>query len=350
MVDRVSTSGRLLNDLMVMQNSQQSLELLQYRVSTGKKFQQLKLYGNDAPRIVDLRNEISTRQAYMRSMDLTEGITGSYDAVLDRLAEAASEILDISSPIDAEDPAFLTDTTVLAENLMLEIESNLNVRIGDRYIFAGTNYGTAPVNDLRDLALYNETDIGTANTSETADTIPEFTVDAGGAATVQSYHSSWAGSPTTDEAAWRKTTLTIDDRQTVSYGITATDPAFQKLIDAVVRLKSAVADPGPADANGDGETVDERKSMLGQARSAAEEARIALRQLQSENGAIINQFDKMRTEHENFIAISQGSLEDIEGANKEEAAVQISTLQAQLQASYTTIARRAQLSLVNFLG
>lgn len=350
MVDRISTAGLLLNDLTLLQRNQSTLDQLQYRVGTGKKFQKLKLYGNDAPRIVDLKNEIETREAYIRSINLTEGITRSYDAVLDRLADVAGQIIDSSDPLDPEDPSFLTDATVVANNLMLEIESNLNVRIGDRFIFAGTNYGSAPVTDLRNLALYNETDIGTPNANEAANNLPEFTVDAGGAATDQSYHTSWAGSPTVDADAWRQTQLTINDRQAVTYGITATDPAFQQLIDAVVRLKSAAATPGPADSNGNGETRDEREALLGEARTAAEAARVAIRQLQSENGAIINQFERTRTEHENFISISETSLDEIEGADTAEAAVQISTLQTQIQASFSTISRRAQLSLVNFLN
>jgi flagellin-like hook-associated protein FlgL len=342
MVDRISTGGALLNDLTLLQSNKLTLDQLQYRLSTGKKFQKLKLYGNDAPRIVDLRGEISARQAYMRSIDLTDGIVRSYDAVLERLSDVASEIINISDPIDADDPDFLNDTQVLADNLMLEIESNLNVRIGDRYIFGGTDFGNAPVKDLRTLALYNDTDIGIPNTDETANQIPEFTVDDGGGGTVQSYHTAHAGSPTNDADAWRETAITINDRQVVNYGLTATNPAFQQLVEAAVRLKSAVQD-GVL-------TVDQRRTMLGEVRTVAETARTELRQLQAQNGAVLNQFDRSRTEHETFIGISQASLEDIEGADSAEAAVQISQLQTQIQASFTTIARRSQLSLVSFLN
>jgi flagellin-like hook-associated protein FlgL len=343
MVDRISNAGSLLKDLGLLQSNRTALDQLQLRLATGKKHEQLKLYGNDAPRIVDLRNQIDSRQAYIRSINLTEGITLSYDAVLDRLAEVASEVVNSATPLAPDDPNFLTDTTVVAENLMLEIEANLNLRIGDRFIFAGTNFTTSPVNDLRNLALYNATDIGVANANETANTVPEFQVDSGGAGTDQSYHTSFTTSPTVDADAWRETALTVNDRQSLSYGITATNPAFQDLIEAVVRMKSAV-DPN------NGFTRAERNSMLGEARSAAEEAQVSLRQMQSTNGAIINQFERTKAQHENFIAISQNALEGIEGVDTAETAVQISALQTQIQASFTTIARRSQLSLVNFLS
>lgn len=347
MVDRISTSGALLNDLTLLQRNTVTLNQLQYRVGTGRKFAELKLYGNDAPRIVDLRAEISSRQAYIRSINLAEGITRSYDAVLDRLAEVAGEIIDASEPIAPDDPSYLTDTTVVANNLMLEIEANLNVRIGDRYIFAGTRFDSAPVNDLRNLALYTANDLApnpvTTNAIETANTVPQMVVDQAGANTTQSYHTSFAGANTVDTEAWRTTSLTISDQQRLDYGITATNSAFQNLVEAVVRLKSAT------DRNAT-LTVDQRETLLGNARSAAEQARVELRQLQSSNGAVINQFDTMTTQHENFIAISQSALDDIEGADTAQAAVEISALQTQIQASFTTIARRAQLSLVSFLN
>jgi flagellar hook-associated protein 3 FlgL len=347
MVDRISTSGALLNDLTLLQRNTVTLNQLQYRVGTGRKFAELKLYGNDAPRIVDLRAEIASREAYTRSITLAEGITRSYDAVLDRLAEAAGEIIDASEPISPEDPSYLTDTTVVANNLMLEIEANLNVRIGDRYIFAGTRFDTAPVNDLRNLALYTANDLApnpvTANAVETANTVPQMVVDQAGANTTQSYHSSFTGANTVDTEAWRTTTLTISDQQRLDYGITATHSAFQNLVEAVVRLKSAT------DRNAT-LTVDQRETLLGNARSAAEQARVELRQLQSSNGAVINKFNTMTAQHETFIAISQSSLDEVEGADKAQAAVEISALQTQIQASFTTIARRAQLSLVSFLN
>ncbi|MEQ8601980.1 MAG: flagellin [Marivibrio sp.] len=344
MVDRISTSGALLNSLTLLQRNTVNLDQLQFRVATGRKFAELKLYGNDAPRIVDLKAEISSRQAYIRSITLAEGITRSYDAVLDRLADVAGEIIDASEPISPDDPSFLTDTTVVANNLMLEIEANLNVRIGDRFIFAGTRFDTAPVQDIRDLALYNEDDFPiVANTIETANEIPEFTVQRTNGPITQSYHTSFAGADTIDAEAWRKTTLTISDQQRLEYGITATDSAFQNLVEAAMRLKSAT------DRNAN-LTVDQRETLLGNARSAAEQARVELRQLQSTNGAVINQFDRMVTQHENFISISQSALDEIEGADTAQAAVEISALQTQIQASFTTIARRAQLSLVSFLN
>jgi len=347
MVDRISTSGALLNSLTLLQRNTVTLDQLQFRVGTGRKFAELKLYGNDAPRIVDLKAEIASRQAYIRSITLAEGITRSYDAVLDRLSEVAGEIIDASEPITADDQNYQTDTTVVANNLMLEIESNLNVRIGDRYIFAGTRFDSAPVTDIRDLALYTEDDLApnpvTTNAIETANEVPEMVVQQAGANITQSYHTSFAGADTIDTEAWRKTTLTISDQQRIEYGITATDSAFQNLVEAVIRLKSAT------DRNAN-LTGDQRETLLGNARSAAEQARVELRQLQSANGAVINQFDRMVTQHENFTSISQSALDNIEGADTAQAAVEISALQTQIQASFTTIARRAQLSLVSFLN
>ena len=291
---------------------------------------------------MDLKKEIEARESYVRSIDLTEGIATSYDNVLGRLTEVADEVLKAAETQDPSDANYRTDTEVIADNLLLEIEANLNLRIGDRFVFAGTRFDEPPVIDMRNLALYDATDIGVANANESDPQIPEFTVQSGGASITQSYHAQFSGAGTNDAASYNQTSVTVNDNQRIDYGITATDPAFQRLIDSVMRMKSAVAQTGLS--------TDERASLLGEARSQAEQARTDLRQLQSRNGTILNQFERTKELHENFANISQTTLDEIEGADTAEAAVQISTLQSQLQASFTTIARRAQLTLTSFLN
>lgn len=342
MVDRVSNVGSLLQDLAQIQQNKTRMQELQYRLSTGKKFQELKDYGTDATRLVDLKTEIDSRDSYTRSIELTESITKSYDNVLERLVETASEVVKSTQPQDPTDSEYRANTEVIADNLLLEIEANLNIRIGDRYIFAGTNYGTPPVEDMRNLALYDASDIGTPNAVETSPNVPEFTVQSGGANITQSYHASFTGAGSTDANAHTETEVTISDNQRAKYGITATDPAFQKLIDSVMRMKSAAAQGGL--------TRDERESLLGEARSAAEDARVELRQLQSRNGTVIDQMNRTKDLHASFSNISENTLGELENASTEEAAVQLSTLQSQIQSSFSIIARRSQLSLTNFLS
>lgn len=344
MVSRVSALGVLTQNLSIINTNRKNLDKLNFSLATGKNHQELKFYGEDASRVVDLRKDIEARNSYIRSIDITETTAQSYDTVLERLVELTADALNAAEPLSSQDPDFPTTTTVLANNFMLEFEANLNIKIGDRFIFAGTNFGNAPVTDLRTLTLYNTTDLvsngATANAVETADTVPQHTVDAGGAATVESYHTEFAAANTIDSNAHEKLRVTINDDQPVTYTMTATEAAFQNIVEGLLRLKSA------AQA---GLTEVERDEFLADARTTLDTGRGQLRQLQASNGTILNELQRTKEIHQGFINISQSALDDITVADQAEVAVRISTLQTQLEASFTTIARQSQLSLVNFL-
>ena len=344
MVSRVSATGTLSQNLFLINSGQSKLNKLNYSLGTVNKFEELKFYGKDSTRIVDLRKDIEARNAYINSIDITESTTDSYDAILERLVQVATDALNAAEPLSTNDVDFPNTTTVLANNFMLEVEANLNIKLGDRFIFAGTNFSDAPVRDLRTLSLYNNTDLGSApaaaNAIETADTLPEQVVDAGGAATTESYHTGFTAAGTVDSNAYEQMKVTIADSQSITYNITANEPAFQNLIEGLLRLKSA------AQA---GLTAPEREEFLGEVRNTLDTARIELRQLQARNGTVINELSRTKEIHTNFINISQSALTDLTVANDAEVATRISALRTQLEASYSTIADTNRLSLVNYL-
>jgi flagellar hook-associated protein 3 FlgL len=344
MVSRVSATGTLSQNLFLINSGQSKLNQLNYSLGTGNKFEELKFYGKDSTRIVDLRKDIEARKAYTNSIDITESTTDSYDAILERLVQVATDALNAAEPLSTNDVDFPNTTTVLANNFMLEVEANLNIKLGDRFIFAGTNFSDAPVRDLRTLSLYNATDLGSApaaaNAIETADTLPEHVVDAGGAATTESYHTGFTAAGTVDSKAYEAMKVTIADSQPIIYNITANEPAFQNLIEGLLRLKSAAQT---------GLTEPEREEFLGEARNTLDNARVELRQLQARNGTVINELSRTKEIHTSFINISQSALTDLTVANDAEVATRIAALRTQLEASYSTIADTNRLSLVNYL-
>lgn len=339
MVTRVSTAGSIVQNMLNMQRNQQNFDLLSYRIATGKNFQQLRDYGTDATRLVDLRQEIASRDAYTRTIDMTSIFLSAYDTSLERLVGITQDLLDAADPLSTQDANWGADNLVLADNMLLEAESNLNLEVGGRFLYSGSNYTTAPINNLRNLSVYALTEIGTANAIESANQIPEMIFDSAGPS-YQSYHSSFTGTGTLDANAWQEAKLTISDGQTIGYGITATDEGFQNLIDGLMRFKTATQT---------GVTEAERKSLLAEARSLANTARDQIRQLQSSNGVITNVMGNARDLHVSFIDISITAMNGIEVSDTADAATRLSILQTQMQASFTVIAKRQQLSLVNFL-
>ncbi|MDF1749386.1 MAG: hypothetical protein P1V34_10990, partial [Alphaproteobacteria bacterium] len=153
MVSRVSATGTLSQNLYLINSGQSKLADLNYSLGSGNKHEGLKFYGKDSTRIVDLRKDIDARKAYNGTIDITETTAKSYDSILESLVAVVTDALNAAEPLSTNDPDFPNTTTVLANNFMLEVEANLNIKLGDRFIFAGTNFSDAPLRDLRTLSL-----------------------------------------------------------------------------------------------------------------------------------------------------------------------------------------------------
>lgn len=353
-VSRISTSGTLAATLLQVRTGQTTFQELQYQVGTGFKYRDLKSYGDDAKRVVDLQQSITARESYTRAIDIASLTTDSYDVLLERFANLSKDLIKASDPTRTEDLTWSADTLVIVENLMLELQNGLNTKIGDRYIFAGANYQAEPVRDLRLLGTYTVNDIGRADTLETANAVPIIQYNdaapppaAAAPGNQQSYMNSGpapgsaVAAVPADQFLWTQYQATIDDGQVLDYGITATNGAFQQLIDGLLRLKSATQA---------GLTPQQRVAFVNETEVLAENALTAIRQLQSENGVNINEFQDTKARHASFITISETSLAGLTQVDPEEAAVRLSALSTQIQASYSAIARRENLSLINFLS
>lgn len=338
MVTRVSTLGSLQFDLAQINRQNVLFDRLNFRVATGEKFRELKNYGAQAPQILNLEQEIRAREGYIRSIGLAELNFRSYDATLQRMADVVDDIIKATGTLSTNEETFRSTTEATAVNLMIEMSANLNTEIGDRFLYAGTRFDEAPVGDITALQLYTANDVGVANPVETADDIPTIIVDNGGLNTAQSYHTR--GPNTQDPRSYEQVKLTVADNSVIRYGITATEPAFQNLVESLLRLRSAAQD---------GLTEAQRESFLTEASIAADTARDQIRQLQAENGLALARVQDQTETHETFINISRLALDGITRADDATAAAELSALTTQVQASFTVIAQRRQLSLVNFL-
>ena len=410
MVDRVSTAGVNLTNLLSMQEAKSLMDTVTNRLTTGRQWQRYQDYGTDAKRIVDYQNMINEHTGYIRSIQLVEPITSSYDEVLSRLADVATNLMRAADPMTVEREDFPGETAGLAESWMVEIESNLNVEIGGRYIFAGSNFTEAPVKDLRTLADYSVYDIddaqglidsglaptgfytvpeldengnlqydsfgdiivgdpielGTPDALESADIVPQSTYkrplidsntgdpvyDASGnivlQETVQSYHEKFAGDQTEDSRAWDQMSLTASEGSAYFYGITAVEEGFQNLIEAALRLRSATQED--LDPNNENNNWDRQRNLLREAYNLADAARDQIRQLEVRNATTINFFSESVDFHDRFISLSQIAQDDMRNADQNESAILLSALNGQMEASYNAIAKRNQLSLTNFLN
>lgn len=138
-------------------------------------------------------------------------------------------------------------------------------------------------------------------------------------------------------AAWDKATVTIDDALKVTYGITSTDPAFQRMVSGLRQALAAVERPG------------DYRENIEKARDLFVQSKDGLQVLASRNAGHLGTLETTKDIHLAVKARVTEQIAKIEGIDQTEVATRLAAATASLEASYTVSARTQQLRLINFL-
>ena len=142
-----------------------------------------------------------------------------------------------------------------------------------------------------------------------------------------------------DAEFWKRQNIALRDGQSRDYGTTAANQAFQKLIKGLVLLRSTT----------EARNADHVSTMLEQARNMLRDSTADVRHLVAENSVTVNGVTAARKVHTSFGALAKNQLGDVRDVDAAEAAAKLTSLQSMVNASYSLIAKRAKLSLANFL-
>lgn len=89
---RISSYGSYINTVRTLTGGQNSIENLSEQLNTGKKSQDVSFYGTQSQRLLDLRTELVRRQGYSQTIDQTMTRVKSYDKLMERMGDMASEL------------------------------------------------------------------------------------------------------------------------------------------------------------------------------------------------------------------------------------------------------------------
>ncbi len=411
-----SNAGILLQNISFLRTQNNDFQLLQYQLTSQKKYQDLKQYSVDAYRIISFNQDLATRENYVANIGRAQSLASTYTTSLDNLTGIADNVIKATTNSIGNNTG-LPDglNTDLANNFLRDIEATLNISFGGRYIYGGSTYDKAPVKDLTTLPTLDTSVLKAENQKvafwDGVNSIKQNTVDVNNnpivkelgyvlpyfrnkivdaqvtltaanttsydfRADVFSYLNDFGAdqpgsrqilratdtSPTPVEGmnpaddVWLNHESTTSQQQTtqlntsarlrvsnerlVDYGITATEPAFQKLIYAAINLKAAAQT---------GLSGDDARAFVDRARKYANEGLTALRELQIESAQITDRLNNYKELHVTFIQEVKTNLGQLQDVDASTVAVLISNLQTTLQASYTAIGKQQQLSLVNYL-
>ena len=279
----------------------------QIQMTSGYKSQRYSGIAADARPLVNLessRARMDQYQANNKTVDLRlQTMETSTAQVLDAATKLKTLLTNAMNGSNANDMA----VGMQAQNLLNEVAKQLNVKIGDRYLFAGSKTDTPPV----DLS---------APGYSAPPTIYPSVADTG-------YYQG-------DDAVM--TTRAADDYD-ISYGVTANDPAFEKIIRALQLTATVTTTP----------TLD--RNRLQDALSLADAAISGLPTIRSGIGAAQNALETANDDHADMSTYLDQSILNITSVDVPEAASRMASDQLMLQASYMTISQLGQLSLANYM-
>ncbi|WEK03287.1 MAG: flagellin [Candidatus Devosia phytovorans] len=297
MINRVATFAMNRQMLDASMQTQSRMANMQLQQASGLKSTDYGGLGTDARKLVDLEVTAERAARYQASATSaladTDAIYAALQSINDLLTSTRTQVAGVTGT-GISDSA-IASLAANASQAIEELASLLNTRLGDRYLFAGTATETAPVSLDEDL------------TGEVADT---------------SYYTGNA----------EHLSARVSEQQAISYGVTAGDMAFAQAFAALTQLASAT-DSTDLTAAYDllGQAVDGVADSLGRVSTAAAGL----------ERAVAHQQDLTAFYSEQIV-----SLRDVDVT---EIAAQLTSYEAQLQASYAALAKIQSLSLLDYL-
>jgi len=378
----ISSLSSFLQNLSLVQTSQNNIANLTYQVDTGLKSQDLSGYGTEANQLLNLQSAQTTEQNYVSNNTQTQTITSAYDTTLSQLSTDATTLNASLDAFSATDTISATNLNTLVNSLSVDIAATLNTQVGDRYIYGGTRYTTAPVGDLTSyiqnnppnytapsVAALTVTDGKTVpGTLPSPQTTPPTVLVPGydsQAATLNASTTPTAAVIASATQTVTTQTTAVANNQTTSYGISSNDPTIQHLVYA---LQNAYAASTQSTTTAAGQA--QQQAYLNQAKSeiemvlngvtavaasagppavAAVAAVAGLPGLQDTNGMAETVVANANTVHNQTLATLQSQITTITQVDPATVAAELSAAQTQLEGSYKVVSSVLSDTLLNYL-
>ena len=300
MINRIGTRTGFESLMGLNQQTLQRTYNLQIQISSGLKSQNYSGISDVSGRLVNFEGANARLNQYLDDITVTRNRLQSAETQVDSIRDMANQFRnDLLNALNAENDQF-QPTAEIAKQFMDQMESLLNTKDGDQYIFSGSRSDVAPVN-LK--AFSTPIDVNTSNTE---------------------YYQG------DDYEAFSR----VGEGRTVTYGTTANDPTFEKLIRAMRNVFNNPNDNGKL-----------RDSLA----LVEEVAQKDIPAMISGIGVKVAQMDRIQDIHEQNILILTNTISEMKDTNIIDASAKVSQENNILQASFLALSKISSISLANYL-
>jgi flagellar hook-associated protein 3 FlgL len=273
----------------------------QIQESSGVTSEDFAGYGANTQSVVNLQISVTRAQTYI---DAATQADSKVQVMYSAVGSVTTLITNLRTQLSAATNGSSTSTASLissAKDMLSEMGSILNTQYDGDYVFSGASTSTAPV----DLTSFGS---GTGSLS-TADT---------------SYYQG------DDQAA----SVRVADDQTVTYGVTADNSAFEQVMRVLKYIGNATS-----------LSSSDITTALDMASSALDATSVVQSRLSDASSQIENA-SSQQTDYKSYASTLASNLTSVDVAA---VTAQLSTYQAQLEASYSAISKIDSMSLASYL-
>lgn len=304
---RVTALAQQQFSLLQIQKLQERIANQNIAITSGVTAQRYSGVSEESKRLVNLEATHTQLDRFMQNNTIVDQRLQTMESNVSQLGEIASTIRTelVSALNEGNAPVSGIDT--LAQNLLDQVSSILNVSFDGRFLFSGSMTNTAPV-DLNDPMFV----VPPATYPSTADL---------------NYYQG-------DQDIL---SVRADVDLTVNYGVTAADPAIEKLIRTLHLVSTAIVSPNPD------------KARLSDALDLAEQAANEIPLIVSQIGAARKTLETANSVHSETMLYTEQTIGDLQNTDLAQAITLLSADQSSLEASFATLAQMRSISLLNFL-
>ena len=300
MINRIGTRTGFESLMGLNQQTLQRTYNLQIQISSGLKSQNYSGISDVSGRLVNFEGANARLNQYLDDITVTRNRLSLAETQVDSIRDMANQFRnDLLNALNAENDQF-QPTAEIAKQFMDQMESLLNTKDGDQYIFSGSRSDVAPVNLL---AFRTPVNVATSNTE---------------------YYQG------DDYQAFSR----VGEGRTVTYGTTANDPTFEKLVRA---LRNVFNNPN------------DNTKLRASLDLVQEVAQKDIPAMISGIGVKVAQMDRIQDIHEQNILILTNTISEMKDTNIIDASAKVSQENNILQASFLALSKISSISLANYL-
>lgn len=355
-MNSVSTLGMAYRTRSMISVAQSEIAKLSGEVGSGFKSDVAASIGTRLGENISLRNTFDQIGEFKNNITLMslrmDTMASSYDGIDEVGREFVGKLATMQG-----DSGFADIMKTEALSVLSRIQQQLNVSVGDRYLFSGVDASNPPIQDpakvnpVTGLSPIEAMQQIAANTPATDAASAQALIDSINAAfandpsipaDLRFEGTFYNGTPSNDASgnANPRVAGRIDQDRVLNYGMQANDEGFKNILKGVYMIASLDLESMSPEAY----TV-----VAGAAFDAVSSGLAKMRQDQAELGGLQKDAEQQLKAHDSALTIINSRVASFESVNLIEANAKMSILETQLQASLVLTQKMAGLSIASMM-